>query len=767
VAEVCSLSFSTPTTRYLGTTRSESMISKDNAYALIHKSGNLPTLPAILLKLLAACDDDDTPLTEIAAIINRDPVLSFKVLQLVNSAYYGFRYSFKGIEQAVIYLGANTIKNLAITMSIHQVFERKRFKNIQQFNINVFWYHSLLCATLAKRIAQKVEFGNIEEAYLSGLLHDIGRLVLISTFPKEHETILAEKANGKDTLWAEKQLLGLTHCETGAWLMEKWNLSSMMAQAIQYHHEPLEKIKEAFPLVKIVYISNLLSENGLDPEDRQQIKELLEELQNGEIQEIAEGAAEEVEQIAANLDITIQIPAETDLLSSKQTTVDRQGLPHDSDVFTPETMAAIAAGEGKEGSLQQALAARIKSVSLLTTFLENLVKTADVNGIISACERAMSILLNIDKVLFFLTDKNKVLLHGFTSPANSLHQMSQGLTLTLQRSTSLVVKTYHDMAMTYLTNDTRSDNLADEQLLTGLKCKTVLLVPLVADDSPAGVILLGLPDNINLLSAADRKLVQVIAQQVGLCLQLEKMKEQKTEELNAERMAAVSMTARKIAHEINNPLGIISNYIVSMKLRLADNDQMKNELGIIDDEIHRISSMIDQLNTFSQEPVQTVEMTNINAAIEDIIHLVRSAHLTSQEVAISFIPDRDLPDIPTSKDAVKQILLNLLKNSVEAMNQGGEITVTTRKSDRSAEGSDREGVEIRVTDTGPGLPEFVMANLYAPLITTKKSGHSGLGLSIVHKTVKDLGGTLSCTSSPMDGTTFSIFLPGSAKDKLN
>jgi HD-like signal output (HDOD) protein len=170
----------------------ESMISKDNAYSLIQKSGNLPTLPAILLKLLAACDNDDSPLSEIAAIISKDPVLSFRVLQLVNSAYYGFHYSFKGIEQAVVYLGANTIKNIAVTRSVYQVFEQKRFIKVRRFNISVFWYQSLMCATPARRIAQKAGFGNIDEAYLSGLLHDIGRLVLISTFPKEHELILAE-----------------------------------------------------------------------------------------------------------------------------------------------------------------------------------------------------------------------------------------------------------------------------------------------------------------------------------------------------------------------------------------------------------------------------------------------------------------------------------------------------------------------------------------------------------------------------------------------
>ena len=182
------------------------MISKDNAFSLIQKSGNLPTLPAILLKLLAACDNDDTSLSEIADIINKDPVLSFKVLQLVNSAYYGFRYTFQGIEQAVVYLGANTIKNIAVTMSVHQVFEQKRFKSVRQFNQSAFWYQSLMCATLAKRIAQKIGFSNIDEAYLSGLLHDIGRLILIATFPKEYASILAATEVRQNTLWAETQV---------------------------------------------------------------------------------------------------------------------------------------------------------------------------------------------------------------------------------------------------------------------------------------------------------------------------------------------------------------------------------------------------------------------------------------------------------------------------------------------------------------------------------------------------------------------------------
>jgi signal transduction histidine kinase len=243
------------------------------------------------------------------------------------------------------------------------------------------------------------------------------------------------------------------------------------------------------------------------------------------------------------------------------------------------------------------------------------------------------------------------------------------------------------------------------------------------------------------------------------------MKEQKQADLESERTAAVSMTARKVAHEINNPLGIISNYIASMKLRLSDDEQINSELTIIDEEIHRISSMIGQLDMFSQERAYSFELTDINAIIADIIHLIKSAHFTRSGIFVSFVPDSIIPHIITSKDAIKQVLINLLKNAAEAMNNGGTVTVTTRQAIKEISGN-RDGIEIVVADTGPGLPDSIKASLYTPFVTTKQNGHSGLGLSIVHKTVKDLGGRLSCSSSPRDGTSFSIFLPNSSPDEL-
>ena len=732
------------------------MISKETTFTLIQKTGHLPTLPAILVKLLAACDAENTPMADIAALISKDPVVSCKVLQLVNSAYYGFRSSFSNIEQAVVYLGANTIKNLAVTMSVHQVFGHESFTRLKKFNINVFWYHSLMCATLARRIAQKIGFANIDEAYLAGLLHDIGKLILVATFPVEHETILAKTKERQNTLWAEKQLLGVTHGETGGWLMQKWRLNSMLADAIHYHHEPAEKIKEAFPLVRIIYTANLLCQNEAS-EEKDADANLLTGLDRADIDEIVEGVEEEVKEIADDLEIKIQKPYESGELPTKKSTT---ALGRDQTEAVPAPDRYEEQGETR----QQALTARVKSVALLSGFLENLVHSTGTKEIIAACEQAMGTLFAIEKVLFFLPDNTNLLLRGQTSPVNNLHQASQGLTLTVQQGSSLIVKTYHDMASSTLTVDTPSDNLADQQILTVFQCDSILLVPLVADQQSAGVILLGLPNRGGSLAEADHKLLHVVIHQVTLCLQLERMKLQKAADLDAARMAAISMTARKVAHEINNPLGIISNYITSIKLKNPAEGGIQSELTIIDEEIQRISSMIRQLDIFSKDPRFCFELTDVNATIEGILQLVNSAYFSGPKNTISFLPDINLPPISTSKDAIKQILINLIKNAAEAMPDGGSITIKTRQTAPQAT-NDINGVEIVVTDTGPGLPDAVTKRMYSPFVSTKENGHSGLGLSIVQNTVKDLDGTISYTSTPMNGTSFSIFLPHSDQNE--
>jgi len=174
------------------------------------------------------------------------------------------------------------------------------------------------------------------------------------------------------------------------------------------------------------------------------------------------------------------------------------------------------------------------------------------------------------------------------------------------------------------------------------------------------------------------------------------------------------MTARKFAHEVNNPLGIIHNYLATLKLKVADEENIKKELGIISEEINRISAMINQLDTFAQASFSTSDLTNVNNIVSDIVQLVKSSFLSESATEVDFHSDPGLPLIRTSPDGIKQIVINLLKNASEAMDGRGRVVVTTSYDQRS--GSDADGdIIIRVEDNGPGLPDLVKKISTPPL----------------------------------------------------
>ena len=733
---------------------------REAIFTHIKKSGNLPSLPEVLVTLLDACDQEATPLTDIATIIRKDPALSFRILQLVNSSYYSLRSTFTGIEQAVVYLGMNSIKNIAITISIHQVFERKGVPAAKSFNIRNFWWESLRCATLAKRIARKTSFSDPDEAYLAGLLNDIGRLVLLAAYPNSYAKVLCVGPECQQQLSAEQQLIGLPHTDVGAWLVDSWHLDSLIADAIRYHHAPLSLVQDSFPLVKIIYLASLLATDQTDPAKTAVAGKVLLGLEENDLDGIMEGAAEEVQEIAENLGISIQAP-----------TSDKPWQWHNTDsALTPDQdnqAEPNSPNHELDDRGQSALVGRVKSISLLYGFLENLIQAGDATAIMAVFEQTMAILLNINKVLFFLPDRTSTVLRGNTSPTNPLHHLSQGLSLPIQQSTSQIVVSYRHRSLLYLTSTDEQASVADGQIFAACRCPTLLILPMVAENTTMGVVLLGLPEALAQPSKSDIELIQLVVRQVGLSLYLDQLKTDRAAEIEAERMAAVSLSARKFAHEINNPLAIITNYLTSMRLKLASDNILREEICIIEEEIERISAMLKQMDLFGQTTSPSFASTDVNAVIEAVIQLVKSPLFTSNGTIISFQPDRSLPPIPTAKDALKQVIINLIKNAAEAMPNGGRVTVRTRaiakakgaKGDPPGNAFQIGGIEIAIEDTGPGLPEIVINNLYKPFVTTKTNGHSGLGLSIVHKTVKDLGGSLLYSSRPKEGTSFSIQLP--------
>jgi signal transduction histidine kinase len=433
-------------------------------------------------------------------------------------------------------------------------------------------------------------------------------------------------------------------------------------------------------------------------------------------------------------------------------------------------MAALggaAAGDVLEGDCpaadlsgaEEELVGRVKSVSLLSGFLEDLSKCGQSREVIASFEHCLNVLFDIDKVVFFLPDKDNVLLLGQVSEGSPLQDVSQGLALTVQRSASKIVTSYRKQEPIYLYAGEHGLKPADRQILAVLSCQAALCMPLTAGEQSVGVVLLGLPKDLRCLSGENSKLIRMIARQAGLSLSIDRMKKHKAEEVEAERMAAISMTARKFAHEVNNPLGIISNYLTSLKLKLPDAAEVGGDLDIIGEEIGRISAMVSRLDFFSRETFNDFDEIDVNEVIGDIVRLVETSIFASEDVVLTFVPDPALERIRTSPSAIKQIVINLLKNSAEALVDGGRVEVRTKALRQHTERGEMPGVEMIIDDNGPGLPKDVRENLFQPFFTTKGTGHSGLGLSIVYKAVTDLGGDITCSGGTTTGTRFTIHLP--------
>jgi signal transduction histidine kinase len=214
---------------------------------------------------------------------------------------------------------------------------------------------------------------------------------------------------------------------------------------------------------------------------------------------------------------------------------------------------------------------------------------------------------------------------------------------------------------------------------------------------------------------------------------------------------------RRAIHEVANPLTIMRNYVNLLSERLGADSSVQRDLGIIADEIERVARIVRGI-TANEEigpPVAaSLELVSVNSIVSELVRMALGTLFGPNKVNVQIDLNPDVPPMPLQKDLLKQVLFNLAKNAVEAMQNGGHLKFSTRLV--AVEG--QQYVEIEVADTGPGLPAAVIAHLFEPVISEKGGDHAGLGLTISRGLIERMNGQLSCTSTPQ-GTHFLIRLP--------
>lgn len=233
-------------------------LTSERMRAVVARIHTLPSLPSLYFDLMKELASPHATTESVGAIISRDISLTAKLLQLVNSAFFGIAQHVNSAAEAIQILGFSTIKALALSIYVFSRFEPERLPG---FPIERLWQHSMATGLLARRIAasEGSDLGLIETAFTAGILHDIGKLVLALSFPELYRKAINTALTQAIPQWrAEAEVVGASHAEVGAYLLGLWGLPCPIVEAVAWHHQPRLREPNDFSALSTVHIANFI-----------------------------------------------------------------------------------------------------------------------------------------------------------------------------------------------------------------------------------------------------------------------------------------------------------------------------------------------------------------------------------------------------------------------------------------------------------------------------------------------------------------------------
>jgi putative nucleotidyltransferase with HDIG domain len=222
---------------------------------LILKTGDLPSMPFVAAKVMQIVGDANSTVAQLQTVIQDDQGLASRILKVANSALYARSRQITTITDAIVMLGFNNIRSLAVTSATRNLY-LKRGK-VLGLKDKLLWEHSVAAALSGRMVAERVDLKVADEAFLWGLLHDIGKLVILQKLPDEFDRIVEAVYNqGRSFVDAEREHLGFDHTEVGAMIIKKWKLSERFENAILNHHNLDESKGQIDPWVRYIDLAN-------------------------------------------------------------------------------------------------------------------------------------------------------------------------------------------------------------------------------------------------------------------------------------------------------------------------------------------------------------------------------------------------------------------------------------------------------------------------------------------------------------------------------
>jgi HD-like signal output (HDOD) protein/signal transduction histidine kinase len=648
--------------------------------------------------------------------------LCARVLTVANSPALRRGREIRRIEDCLTVLGTRFVRTMAACLAVQSAFDEVA-RQIE-CDLSGFWLHSLEVAELARSIAVATRKANPEEAYLAGLLHDTGQLLLLTGVP-DYTGLLVVASDEELLCELELSTLGAHHGAVGAWLVDKWQIDSFLADAILFHHEPATRAATGDALTRILWAAHSATLAAEAP------------------------PAEAAEVVTLDADTLASLRAE-----SRQRTggiAEALGISGGVGVGPlpqPTGMNAVA-----PNAATSPLADAARGMAYAQPLQESLFGVTSDEELLLTVRESARILFGLGRMCLLLSDAKGTLLTG--SSGGDQPTVLRHMEIPMATSPSLAARSAIERKP-ICSIESGNDNLSltDIQILRALGSEGLLCIPLAARQKCSGVMVFGVTEAQWPRVAKRLSWLTNFARIVATGIEASREAREREQATEAVLAGRFKQRARQVAHEAGNPLGIIRNYLKLLERRLADEGTVPRELAVLDQEITRVAKIIRDVGEAETESASAAN-TNLPALIESLLAGYKEPLFTAQGIELAL----DLPGeavlVAAQREPLTQVLLNLWKNASEAMPNGGSYRISVVSGVIE---SGRRLVEIRLQDSGPGLPP----ELWERLVTgtaPPSSGPRGLGLGIVLELVATMSGRIACASQPGRGTLFSIHLP--------
>ena len=746
----------------LGRKLENKAVQNANLRQIVKRIDDLPVVPAVAIQALKLSLQDDVDLKKLGQVVETDAVLTAKILKLVNKASMGLsQKKVISVQQAINLIGLNALRSALLGVMIKEYLVGD--DKIASKNYKELWAHNLLCAILAQEIAQKTFPELKNTSFVAGLLHDMGKSVIMDVFPEKYDQIKESQDKLKISQFeAEQKLLGTNHSLVGKILAKNWKLPEELIDCIWFHHQPIDSIQcleAGKELIYIVIMADILAheifcDQSLSRDTAislDRLKKILR-LNDQEIEQIKLEGAKTYSEKAGLFSL------DSDFYKIFHEIIQRANKKLSEMALEVEHKNVQLARTNKILQLAHNLSLNLTSVLTLQELFQGVVKAfqcfPDIQvGIIyiidlDTRELEGQIWLDSHRTRNLLCFLDKEGMPVWEHDDQSIpEELKRAICMYKARSGSGVSKVCYDFCPPF-----HIFNFCTKKSLIGELCL---------------VFKKGLNDLYSrekLIFNQVSNLISSTLERIFIYEKLEKRSEELSQALwrnqqinlqllQTERLAAVGQLAAGAAHEINNPLAIISARAQLLQFKETD-AKKKKELALITEQIERISRILSSLMDFARPSPPKLTDVNLHEILDKVLEFVSNG-LKKHNISIIKNYDKNLPVIKADPAQLEQVFLNLCINAQHAMEKsGGNLTLVTEHSE------DGQNVIIKIIDQGEGIPKENLNKIFDPFFTTKEEGKgTGLGLSTSFGIINNHFGTIRIDSEVGKGTTITIELP--------